>query len=93
MSYTLPITKNWGQILVGQDPNLVRALDQFYTEVTLAINAATKKMILDGANPPANADINKLYTVGDLAIRTDNNTAWIMTSRSTNTAVTWTQIT
>jgi len=52
-----------------------------------------KKNVVTGANPPANSQINSFFSIGDITIRTDTDTAWIMTSRTTPNAVTWSQIT
>ena len=93
MSSNLPLKKNFGREVTQQLPQLVNQLDQMYTDIANAINNLVKKNIITGANPPANDQRNSFFSIGDITIRTDNNTAFIMTSRTTPNAVTWTLIT
>jgi hypothetical protein len=53
----------------------------------------TNGVSLPNVNPPANNAFNQNFEIGDIYVRTDTNTAWIMTSRTTSNAVVWTQIT
>lgn len=89
---------NWGASLRNANPELVRQLSQSYNDTALVVNTKTSKYVTDGnlrphVNPPANAEFNKNFEIGDFFIRTDTNSAWIMTSRTTANAVTWTIIT
>ncbi len=93
MSSNLPLKKNFGREVTSQMPQLVNQLDQMYTDIAIAINNLVKKNIISGADPAANDQRNSFFSIGDITIRTDNNTAFIMTSRTTATAVTWTLIT
>lgn len=93
MSSNLPIYRNFGNEVVEQLPNFARELDEMYSDISNALNNLVKKNILTGVNPQPDEQRNSFYSIGDVAIRTDNNTAWIMTSRTTPTAVTWTLIT
>ena len=93
MSSNLPLKKNFGREVTKQMPQLVNQLDQMYTDIANSINNLVKKNIISGANPPANDQRNSFFSIGDITIRTDNNTAFIMTSRTTPEAVTWTLIT
>lgn len=95
---TLQTFFNWGRSLKNDNPELTRQLAEAYTDTALAVNTKASKYYTDGLNkphadPPANSDFNKNFDVGDLYVRPDTNTAWIMTSRTTSEAVTWTQIT
>ena len=92
MSSNLPLKKNFGQEVAQQLPQLTRQLDEMYTDIANAINQLVKKNIISGANPAANDQRNSFFSIGDITVRTDNNTAWIMTSRTTPNAVTWTPI-
>ncbi len=92
MSSNLPLKKNFGWEVAQQMPSLARQLDEMYTDVANALNLLIKKNILTGADPAANDQRNSFFSIGDIAIRTDNNKAWIMTSRTTPNAVTWTLI-
>lgn len=92
MSSNLPLKKNWGAAYTHDNAILIRALDEMYTDVANAVNNLVKKNIISGANPPANDQRNSFFSIGDITIRTDTNAAWIMTSRTTPNAVTWTLI-
>lgn len=95
---TLITNYNWGASLRNQNPELTRQLSQAYNDTAQVVNTKTSKYVTDGnqkphVNPPANSDFNKNFEIGDFFVRTDTDTAWIMTSRTTAEAVTWTQIT
>jgi len=92
MSSNLPLKKNFGSEVRDQMPQLARQLDEFYTDVANALTLLVKKNILTGTNPAANDQRNSFFSIGDVAIRTDMDMAWIMTSRTTPNAVTWTLI-
>ncbi|MFI0477777.1 MAG: hypothetical protein ACH349_01440 [Candidatus Rhabdochlamydia sp.] len=93
MSSNLPLKKNFGSEVAQAMPQLSRQLDEMYTDIANALNLLVKKNILNGADPAANDQRNSFFSIGDVAVRTDTDTAWIMTSRTTPNAVTWTQIT
>jgi hypothetical protein len=93
MSSSLPLKKNFGNEVKELSPQLARQLDEMYTDIANALNLLVKKNILTGADPAANDQRNSFFSIGDIAVRTDNNKAWIMTSRTTPNAVTWTLIT
>ena len=89
---------NWGAALENFNPLLTRQLSTAYTNTANIVNSKPSVYVTDGdskpnVNPPANSDFNKNFEIGDLYVRTDTDTAWIMTSRTTAKAVTWTQIT
>lgn len=95
---TLVTNYNWGRAVENDNPDLARQLSQSYTTTAKAINTKISKYVTNGTtlpnvDPPANSDFNKNFEIGDIYVRIDTNTAWIMTSRSTANAVTWTQIT
>lgn len=92
MSSNLPLIKNWGDANETESPQLLRALDEVYGDIVNAINPLIKRNVISGANPPANDQRNSLFSIGDITVRTDTNAAWIMTSRTTPNAVTWTLI-
>jgi hypothetical protein len=93
MSSNLPLYKNFGSEIKELSPILANQLSQMYTDIANALSFTVKKNILNGANPAATDQRNSYFSIGDVAIRTDTDTAWIMTSRTSPTAVTWTQIT
>jgi hypothetical protein len=89
---SIPLKKNFGGAISSISPDLARILDEMYTDFANAINEKRKTLVLDGSNPPASAQINEGFSLGDTAIRQDTNTAWILTSRTTPQAVVWTAI-
>ena len=89
---------NWGAALRNEKPELARQLSEAYTQLAFAVNTKVSKYVTDGkskpnVNPPANSQFNQNFELGDIYVRTDTNSAWIMTSRTTSNAVTWTLIT
>jgi len=95
---TLFTSFNWGSSLRNSNPELNRQLSEAYSDVALAVNTKVSKYVTDGVNkphvnPPASSDFNKNFDIADIYVRTDTNSAWIMTSRTTSSAVTWTLIT
>lgn len=95
---TLITNYNWGSSLRNQNPELTRQLSTAYTDTAQVVNTKISKYTTDGdrkphVDPPANSDFNNNFEIADIYVRTDTDTAWIMTSRTTSNAVTWTQIT
>lgn len=93
MSFNLPVYKNFGNTVRGLSPQLANQLSQMYTDIANSFAQAIKKDVVTGADPAANDQRNSFFSVGDITVRTDTDTAWIMTSRTSPTAVTWTKIT
>lgn len=94
----LPTNYNWGTSLVNNNPELTRQLSSAYGSTARAVNTKISKYTTDGVqrphvDPPANDQFNQNFEIADIYVRTDTDTAWIMTSRTTSSAVTWTQIT
>lgn len=92
MSSNLPLKKNFGNEVAREMPQLARQLDEMYTDIANSINNLVKKNIISGANPPANDQRNSFFSIGDITVRTDTNAVWVMTSRTTPNAVTWTAV-
>ena len=95
---TLLTNFNWGASLRNFNPELTRQLSDAYTNTAQAVNTKISKYVTDGnqkphVNPPANSDFNKNFEIADVFVRTDTNTAWMMTSRTSSTVVVWTLIT
>lgn len=80
---------NWGSAIYNKDPELTRQLSQAYTATASAVNSKVSRFVSPDANPPANDNFNKNWSIGDLYVRSDTNKVWVMTSRTTDTAVTW----
>ncbi len=93
MTFNLPLYKNFGSEIKELSPTLSNQLSQMYTDIANAMSLAIKKNILTGSDPAANDQRNSFFSIGDIAVRTDTDKAWIMTSRTTPNAVTWTLIT
>jgi hypothetical protein len=93
MTFNLPLYKNFGAEVVELSPVLANQLSQMYSDIANSLSLAIKKNVVTGADPAANDQRNSFFSVGDITVRTDTDTAWIMTSRTTPNAVTWTQIT
>lgn len=95
---TLIQNYNWGSSLQNNNPELVRQLSNAYVSTALVVNSKISKYFTDGqlkphTNPPANSDFNKNFEIGDVYVRTDTDSAWMMTSRTTANVVTWTLLT
>lgn len=95
---TLIENYNWGSAIANQNPLLVRQLSEAYNDTALVVNTKVSRYVTDGVqrphmNPPANDQFNNNFEIGDIFVRTDTDQAWIMTSRTTANAVTWTLIT
>ena len=93
MSFNLPLFKNFGGETRKLSPQLANQLSQMYTDIANAIAQAIKKDVRTGSDPLANDQRNSFFSIGDITVRTDTNKAWVMTSRTTPNAVTWTLIT
>lgn len=93
MTFNLPLYKNFGSEVLELSPTLSNQLSQMYSDIVNALNLGIKKNVLNGADPAANDQRNSIFSIGDIAVRTDTDQAWIMTSRTTPNAVTWTLIT
>jgi len=83
---------NWGTEIKNINPTLYNQLNDSFSSTARVLNTKTSKY-LTNVNPPADDQINTLFEEGDFWINQDTDTAWIMTSRTTNTAATWKQIT
>ena len=93
MTFNLPLYKNFGDEVRSLSPVLYNQMSEMYTDIANNLSDAIKRDVVTGANPAASSQRNTFFTVGDITVRTDTNTAWIMTSRTTPEDVIWTQIT
>ena len=86
---------NWGSALQNENPNLTRQLSDAYNNTALVVNTKVSKYVTDVAAPNTVTEntANKNLEVGDLWINSTANTAYIMTSRTTDLLVTWKLIT
>jgi len=83
---------NWGQELGKDNPELYRQLNDVYTDISMNANGKAGKINMT-SDPSASSPTNKNFDIGDIWVRTDTNSAWMLTSRTTAEAVTWTIIT
>lgn len=95
---TLQESFNYGSSLRNQNPELTRQLSEAFTTIVQAVNFKVSKYVTDdiqnpNVDPPASSTFNQNFDIGDVYIRTDTDSAWMMTSRTTDIAVTWTKIT
>ncbi len=92
---TLITTFNWGSSLNNSNPELTRQLSQAYTDTSLCVNTKISKYvtITDPPDPVTPLQTNKNFEIGDIWVNKMTDNAWIMTSRTTDLLVTWTQIT
>jgi hypothetical protein len=95
---TLITDFNWGNALRNANPELARQMAEAYSQTAFCVNTKISKYVTDGVqrphvNPPANSDFNKNFELGDIFVRSDTNSAWIMTSRTSSTVVNWQIIT
>lgn len=90
---TLAQKFNWGQQIIEKQPELFRRLNEAYSDTAQVVNTKVTKVKVTGSNPPANSPFNRNFEIGDIYVRPDTNSAWIMTSRTDDTNVIWTIIT
>jgi hypothetical protein len=90
---TLPRIFNWGNKIKNMDNDLYNQLSKSYTDIADVLNTKVSKRVILDQDPPASDQINKNYDIGDVWVRTDADKAWMMTSRTSDIAVTWTLIT
>lgn len=89
---------NWGTALENENLQLTRQLSIAYTTTANVVNAKPSKYVTNGTSlpnvdPPANSQFNRNFEIADIYVRTDTDSAWIMTSRTTAEIVVWTKIT
>lgn len=92
----LDLRYNWGSTLSEENPDLYRQLNDVYTSIAEKSNGKTNKHKQEKKSPPAPGSaspVNKTFDIGDIWVREDTNTAWIMTSRTTPEVAHWQQIT
>ena len=83
---------NWGTEIKNINPTLYNQLNDSFSSTARVLNTKISKYITN-VNPPADDSINMNFEQADIWINEDTDNAWILTSRTTNTAVTWKQIT
>lgn len=93
MTFNLPLYKNFGSEIKELSPTLANQLSQMYSDIANSVSQGIKKDIVSGADPSASSQRNSFFSIGDITVRTDTDSAWIMTSRTTPNDVVWSLIT
>lgn len=88
----IPLRFNFGEKLREDNPQLYNQLNDIYQDIANALAGSIQKLVLT-QDPSNSAQINKFYDVGDVAVNQTDDTAFMMTSRTTPENVVWTQIT
>ena len=83
---------NWGSEVKNINETLYNQLNDSFYIISQAMFSKTTKAPMN-SDPSSSSQANIGYDVGDVWINQSSNKAWIMTSRSTKTNVTWTLIT
>lgn len=89
---TLPPRFNFGTEVKNINPTLYNQLNDSFSSTARIVNTKISKYVTT-IDPPSDEAVNQLFEEGDIWVNKSTDTAWIMTSRTTNTAVTWKQIT
>jgi hypothetical protein len=84
---------NWGVRIKDMGDDLYNQLSKAYTDTANVVNTKVSKRVIADQDPPASDQVNKNYDIGDVWVRTSSDRAWMMTSRTSDIAVTWTEIT
>ena len=92
---TLILNYNWGGSLRNENPELTRQLAETFSNIAFCVNTKVSKYIgtTDAPDPVTPSQTNKNLDLGDIWVNKSTDVAWIMTSRTTDLLVTWTQIT
>ncbi len=90
---TLVTRYNWGKGEDAEENRKNRQLSDTFSDIAVIVNNKVSKRVISGQDPPASDQVNKNFEIGDVWVRTDTDSAWMMTSRTTDIAVTWTLIT
>lgn len=89
---TLEPRFNFGQPDKNTNPTLYNQLNDLYSAVANNVNLKSGRFIAV-FDPLTLTTVNATLSVGDLWINSATDMAWIMTSRTTSTNVTWKLIT
>lgn len=78
---------NWGTEIKNINSTLYNQLNDSFSSTARVVNTKISKYITN-IDPPADSETNKIFEDGDIWVNSSSDTAWILTSRSSNTAVT-----
>ncbi len=85
-------TYNFGDEVKNINSTLYNQLNETYSNTARVVNTKPTRNI-NKADPPSDDVANQSYDIGDFWINQMTNKAWILTSRTSNTAVVWSLIT
>jgi hypothetical protein len=83
---------NWGTEIKNINDTLYNQLNDSFTSTANVLNTKPTTYVTN-VDPLPDSDVNKQFVSGDMWVNSSTDTAWILTSRTTNTAATWKQIT
>jgi hypothetical protein len=83
---------NWGTSDNDSEAELYRKLTDSYNQIALIVNNKVTVYVTT-SDPPSSDPINQNFNVGDEWVNSSSDSAWKMTSRTSNIAATWTLIT
>lgn len=87
----LSIKYNFGaKLATSEDENLLRQLDDAYTDTALVVNTKVSKIVAN-TDPSADNSVNKNFEIGDIWVNQTGQKVYMMTDRTTASAVTWTK--
>lgn len=86
---------NYGSAVRNDNPELARQLQEAYSIIAYCVNTKVSVNVttIDPPGPATPDTVNQNYNVGDEWVNTDSDTAWKMTSRTSDLLATWTQTT
>lgn len=88
----LPRKFNYGTEIKNVNDTLYNQLNDSYYATALVVNTKCTRMV-STIDAPTDDPINAGLDIGDFWVNSNNDTAWIMTSRASLNKVTWKQIT
>lgn len=88
----IAVNFNWGSEIQGLNTALFNQLNEAYNTTASSVNTKITKSV-KRTDPPSDSPENKQFLTGDIWVNEVSDNAWIMTSRTTGTAVTWKIIT
>lgn len=89
---TLATKFNWGAEIMNVNQVLYNQLNDSYSSIARITNLKSTKTS-QTTNPPSDSQINANYDIGDIWVNTSTNAGYLLTSRTSANAVTWTLIT
>lgn len=83
---------NYGTEIKNVNSTLYNQLNDSFYDISNAVNSKSTVHV-DVIDAPANSQVNPGLDIGSFWVNKTTDTAWIMTSRTTPSDVTWKQIT